>query len=177
MRQEKAKNLLDTFLLPVLVIIMVRYLGVFLASFIWPVAYSLSLGFDLISLPFISFGSTENLGAINTFSWVFVLLIVGGAFGYILFRSIYHHESWMHPKRSGEIHQRNLDFLLISQTSAYSQINGWGLCSLGLIALLVGDFSQRAINPVMLGVSVTILFGLFITGLLNLSKMKSLNGQ
>ncbi|MEX0622109.1 MAG: hypothetical protein WD187_03960 [Candidatus Woykebacteria bacterium] len=166
-RSSIAKTL-DQLILPVVIFVGARYLGIFLPVLFSQVEFQFSLDFNLISVPFIEFVNFNNLLFLNSFSWLLTAAVFGVVFSFIAFRSLHLNEDWLHPKEASRLHKRKLDHFTISPEEAYPQVLAWSLVTLVALNLSIVDFLSGAISTVVFGVGVAInalLVALFVLSL------------
>ena len=149
-------KLLDEAILPFIILAGTRFLGVFLIALIFPVEFSFGGTSELVSLPLIKFGGSEDLYFANSFSWGLVGLILAGAFGYFLFRVLTFHGDFLHPKEATRIHRQNLEFLIIDSHEAFHQGIAWVLAALVAITLAAIDF----LSGVLAATAFGLVFGI-----------------
>ena len=159
---------LDKLILPVVIFIGTRYVGIFLPVLFSRVEFQFAFDFNLISIPFIEFVNFNNLLFLNSLSWLLTAAVFGIVFSFIAFRSLHLNEDWLHPKEATKLHKRKLDHFLITAEEASHQVLAWSLVTLVALNLSIVDFLSGAISTVVFGVIVSIsalLVALFVLSL------------
>ena len=144
-------KLLDETILPFVLLVGCRFLGLFLAALIFPVGFYFSVHSDLLSLPFIKFRAVNDLYLANSVSWGFVGLVLAISFGYVLFRIFNFNGDRIHPKEASRLYNRNLEFLIINSHEAFHQGIAWVLAGLFSICLATGDFLGGQLSTTVFG--------------------------
>src|SRR4030066_696148 len=80
---------LDALVLPLVIVLAVRYLGFFVATYLRPIQFDFASSSDLASAPFLDFDCPGYLVFANSISWLFVAATLAILFGFILFRNFH----------------------------------------------------------------------------------------
>ena len=167
---------LDKIILPLVLLIGARYLGVFLYALINPFQFSFSRNFDLLSLPFVKGGQEGLLGA-NSFSWIFTAAVLALAFGFIAFRNLYLHEDLLHPKQATHLHRSKMDHLIVNYQDAFHQGISWWVVALISLSLALADYLSGTASTVAFGVIISVSASLLALLLLGISKGYKLDSK
>ena len=147
---------IDKFILPFILIVATRYIGIFISVFITSLNFELSLQTDLLSAPLIRFSNQSDLITANSISWVFTALILGVVFSFIAFRSLHLNEDWLHPKETALFHRKNMSHFLVSGEQTYRQIIAWSLVTLLVLNLSIMDFWLGNLSTLAFGIIISI---------------------
>ena len=147
---------IDKFILPFILIVASRYIGIFISVFITSLNFELSLQTDLLSAPLIRFSNQSDLVTANSISWVFTALILGIVFSFLAFRSLHLNEDWLHPKETAFFHKKNLSHFLVSGEQTYHQIVAWSLVTLLVLNLSIMDFWLGDLSTLAFGFIISI---------------------
>ncbi len=153
-------KLADKAILPIVVLLSARYLGLFLYGFFPSSAFTFTQG-NLV-LPFIKLPSEATLSA-NTFSWLVVAIVVAFYFGFLAFRNLHLNHDTVHPKQSSFLHNKNLEFLLVEAEEAVHQNTALLLLSAANIFFIARDFFGGSLSPLVFGlllaeISILVVF-------------------
>ena len=150
-------KLLDEAILPAVVIIAGKIIGLFLANIVNSLPYSIQPGESILPWTVVYSTPTEAATA-NTFSNLVMYLVVLVGFSVVLFRAHYLHASHIPPKLSGRLIRLKLENFIADSFEIYHQALVWlsflwittvivfiyalggGSISLGLITFL-GSFT------------------------------------
>jgi hypothetical protein len=168
-------KLADKFVLPLVLLIAARYLGVFIVGLWLPISFSMGAVSDIFSLPFLNFAGPTGLFLANSFSWALIAVLLGLYFGFVLYRSIHLHEDFLHPKQAWHIHNKKLESLTINSRESLHQIVVWLVISFAAVFLALGDLLSKNLSPLVFSglasvatllvmVSVLILMGKDLEG-------------
>lgn len=147
---------IDKFILPFILIVASRYIGIFISVFITSLNFELSLQTDLLSAPLIRFSNQSDLVTANSISWVFTALILGIVFSFLVFRSLHLNEDWLHPKEAAFFHKKNMRHFLVSGEQTYHQIVAWSLVTLIVLNLSIMDFWLGDLSTLAFGFMISI---------------------
>jgi len=149
-KEKFLKKLIDKMILPLVLLIAARYLGIFLASYLITIKFSFSSDFNFWSLPFIRFESKQSLiTSANSVSWLVVYLALIVIFGFVLLRNLYFHEHLIHPKFSAKLHIKRLEFLIVDYKEAFYQATAWFILNTIISSIVIAEFlSGLIINSV-----------------------------
>jgi len=165
---HRAIKLIDELILPVVVLVAARYLGVFVAQLGFSVNFSLGTVTDSFTLPFIHFAGPMGQFIANSLSWTFVTIVMAAYFGLVLFRSLHFHKDYLHPKHAKYVHNKRLEFLLIGKEDSFYQTLVWFGLSLAFIFLATLDLNSVRVSTAVYGLLVGVGLVLVITSLFNL---------
>lgn len=149
-------KLLDESIVPAVVIIAAKVLGLALANIVQNLPYTIEPGSSILPWTVVYNSATEAQAA-NTFSNLIMYLVVLIGFGVVLFKAHFLHASHIPPQLSGRLAKLNLENFIYESFEIYHQALVWlsflwittaivfvyalggGSISLGLIAFL-GSF-------------------------------------
>ena len=166
----------DELILPAVLLISARYLGLFLYALITPFQFTFSSNFDLASLPFIKYTGESTLRAANSFSWGLTAGVLALVFGFIAFRNLYLHEDWLHPKQATHLHKNKMDHLIVGSREAFHQGISWGLVVAISMLLSLADFITGFLSSLAFGTIVSVnasVLALLLLGISRDSKLES----
>jgi hypothetical protein len=88
-------------------------------------------------------------------------LVFAAVFGFALFRALFFHQEYIHPKKAARIHNKNLEFLIFGPHDATAQGISWVTLILISVGLATTDFLLGAVLPaafgLLIGVSLPLL--------------------
>ncbi|OGY24103.1 MAG: hypothetical protein A2172_00990 [Candidatus Woykebacteria bacterium RBG_13_40_15] len=151
MRQFSAIKLADELILPLVIIVMTRYLSVFLAALLAPLNFSIGVSSSFHTLLFLSFSDKNQAVLANFISWMAVATVLAMYFGFVLFRGLHTASEQLHPKYAQDLHKRNLDFLVIDQNETRHQTIGWLAIVVLVSCLMLYDFLSVGLPAFSLG--------------------------
>ena len=155
-RNISLAKFLDEFVLPFVLLVWARYLGLFITSFILPIQFSFSLKFDLVSLPFVRFGGPEDLILANSVSWLFTGGVLAAVFGFTAFRAHHLHEDRLHPKEAFYLHNKKMEHLIISGYEALHQAISWAATAVTAFFISFSDFLFGHLSTFSFGVILSV---------------------
>jgi hypothetical protein len=117
-------KLLDESILPAVVIIAAKVLGLVLINFIAGLPYTIQVGGSILPVTVV-YASAAEAETANTFSNLVMELIVLLGFAVILFRAHFLHESHVPPKLSSRLVQLKLEHFILSSFEIYHQALIW----------------------------------------------------
>lgn len=155
-------KIIDELVLPFFILLAARYLGIFIASFLLPVGFTVSFKASLISAPFIQFASETHLLLANSIAWIFTGIVLAVVFGYVAHRILHFHEDWLHPKQAATLHDRKLDHLIINSHEALHQGVAWAVAAGAVLIATTREFIAGDLSTIAFGVIISIAATLLI---------------
>jgi len=165
---------LDELILPFVILVAARYLGVFFATYLRAVQFSFGSQSDLVSVPFLHFSCLADRVFANLVSWFFVAVALAAFFGFILFRNLHFHQDWVHPRVAAHLHNQNLEFLIVQRKEAFYQALTWFCLTLVLLILAITEFLAGDLAVLVFGFVYGTGVSLIIIFLLELTRDKKL---
>jgi len=155
-------KLLDKIVLPLVILIAARYIGLFLFGFIPSNTFNFSFSKQWNTIPFLKLPNEASLSA-NSFSWAFVALVVALYFGFLAFRNLHLNQEFIHPKQARFFHNKNIEFLIVEAREALHQNIALVLLSAANLVFISRDFFRGTLSPLIFGlllaeISILILF-------------------
>lgn len=117
-------KLLDEAILPAVMIIAGKVIGLFLANSLNSLPYSLQSGGSILPWTVV-YNSPAEAATANTISNLFMYLVVLAGFSVVLFRAHYLHSSHIPPKLSGRLVRLKLENFIADTFEIYHQALVW----------------------------------------------------
>jgi len=124
-------RLIDEAIVPAILVIGVKILGMFAVTKVFGYTWSL----DLTSFFGLRFESREALLAVNSYSNLLVLLVLGAGLLWIIIRAVHLHDTHISPRLALRLFSWDLSHLVTTSVDVYHQAVVW-LSYLWLFVLL-----------------------------------------
>ncbi len=147
---------IDKIILPFILIVAARYIGIFISVFLTPLSFELSLQTDILSAPFVRLSTQDQLVTANSISWIFTALVLGTVFSFLAFRSLHLNHDWLHPKETALFHKKHMSHFLVSGEQTYHQVIAWSLVTLLVLNLAIVDFWLGDLSTLAFGIILSI---------------------
>ena len=174
-RKPSILKSVDEFILPFILLVAARYLGVFITGFISPMQLKIGLESSLFSVPFIQFPTISSLVLANSVSWLLTGAIIGIVFGFIAFRNMYLNEDWLHPKEAAAFHGKKMEHFIVSTHEAFHQSISWSIVTFIALAFVLVDFLLGNLLIFSFGIIISITSLLSATFVLSVARSVSLD--
>jgi len=114
-------RLIDEAIVPAILVISVKILGMFAVTKIFGYTWSL----DLTSFFGLKFESHEALLAVNSYSNLLVLIVLAAGLLWIIIRAVHFHETHISPRLALRLFSWDLSHLVVSSVDVYHQAVVW----------------------------------------------------
>lgn len=164
MRKVAALKLIDTAILPVVLVVGSKILAVFLLTLIFDIPWKLSnqTGFYLFN-----FQKATDVFFVSSVSDLVMILVVAIGFLWTLFRGSYFREDRLHPIFAAKLHKKGREGLITSVNSAYHQAAVWLSLSWFTFLLIIENTLSLNTSQITFGIAIVTTFGLTIVLLEN----------
>ncbi|HSX58411.1 MAG TPA: hypothetical protein VLE47_04045 [Candidatus Saccharimonadales bacterium] len=160
MKSVSALKLVDRAILPGVIVISTKILGIFLASLIFQIPWTISLEPTGSNFLIFSFSSSEALSTVTNFSDLVTILVCGLAFTWTIFQAQHLNIDFTHPTLISKLIKKGKDFWLTTTGQVYHQAAVWLLLTWVVFFLIIINVYQGLTSSFVLGVSLTITLGL-----------------
>lgn len=151
-------KLLDSFILPLAVVLGSKYLSALVInlalSLSWEFGFS---AYQIFSLPFIQYSSNENLMLVNSISSLVMSLVLAIGFTLILFRFQFFHEDFIPPNIASVLHSKKLDRLIINKSQSHNQLTSWFTLAWVTFLVILLEFIGGTVNLIVLSTNLTMV--------------------
>ena len=155
-----ALKLIDRALLPIVVLVAAKLLGIFLACLIFGIGFEYRLSATVNNFLFLQFSSREDLSVVINFSDIITVLACGLGFSWVLFQANHLNIDKTHPTKISKLYHKGRDFWLTKTGQVDHALSVWlGLSWLVLFLVLVNVY-QGLTSDFVLGVSLALTLGL-----------------
>lgn len=170
MKKVSALAIIDTAIMPVIVIIGSKILAIFLVTLFFniPWTFTNQTGYGFF---FINFNNISDAFFVGSISDLIMILTTAVGFLWILFRSNYFREDKIHPVLAAKLHKKGREGLITSSENAYRQSIVWLSLSWFTFLLILDDTLHLTTSQLTFGIAVVTTLGLTLT-LLENSKTK-----
>ena len=112
-------------ILPALLLIFAKVIGVSLANYLYNLDWFISGGIVFNGVPLIAYRDSESLILANSFSAFIALICLALGLGWVILRAHHFHSSHVHPKVATKLHQNGLEFLIQDSYQIYHEGAVW----------------------------------------------------
>ncbi len=117
-------KLLDESIVPAVVIILGKVVGLVLANVVNSLNYSLQFGGSILPMT-VTYSTQAEANSANTFSNLVMYLVVLAGFSFVLFRAHYLHASHIPPRLTGKLMRLKLENFIADTFEIYHQALVW----------------------------------------------------
>lgn len=160
MPKVSALQLLDRALLPTVVIIGVKLLGIFFGSLFFKVVWTFSLSRSETSFLFLNFQTFDDLSLLINFSDTLLVLACGLSFSWGMFQANHLNIDKAHPKFISKIYRKEKIFWVTTTGQIYHQISVWLGLSWLVLFLVMTNVYQGLTSSFVLGLALAVTLGL-----------------
>lgn len=164
MKKVSALKLIDTAILPVIVVVGSKILAIFLLTLFFNIPWALSnqTGFYLFD-----FQKATDVFFVSSISDLVMVLTTAIGFLWVLFRGNYFRADKIHPILAAKLYKKNREGLITNINDAYHQAAVWLSLSWFTFLLIIENTLSLNTSQVTFGIAVVTTFGLTVVLLEN----------
>src|SRR3990172_11200243 len=160
MPRISAVKMIDRAILPSVVIVATKVLGVFVASLLFNIAWKTNLGVSENNFLIFQFNNKDDLATAVNFSDTIAVLAVGIGFSWVLFQANHLNFDITHPTLINKLISRGREFWLTTTGAIYHNATVWLVISWLLLFFVLVNVYQGLSSKFVLGMSLAITIGL-----------------
>ncbi len=151
-------KLLDSFILPFVVVLGSKYLSALVINLVLSLRWELSFSaYQIFSLPLIQYPSNEDLMLVNSISSLVMSLVLAFGFTLVLFRFQFFHEDFIPPKNASILHSKKMDGLIISKSQSHNQLTTWFILAWVTFLVILLEFIGGSVSLIVLVFNLTMV--------------------
>ena len=151
-------KLLDSFILPFVVVLGSKYFSVLVINLVLFINWEFNLSiFQVFSLPFIQYSSDGDLMLVNSISSLVMSLVLAFGFTLILFRFQFFHEDFISPKVASVLHSKKLSRLIVNKSQSHNQLTNWCILAWATFLIILLEFIGGTVSLIVLVINLTMV--------------------
>lgn len=166
MRKVSALKLIETAILPVVVVVGSKILAIFLVTLFFNIPWTINTQADY-GIYFVNFQKATDFFFVSSISDLVMILTTAIGFLWALFRGNYFREDRLHPVLAAKLHKKGRESLITSTNNAYHQAAVWLSLSWFTFLLILNNTLYLSTSQIIFGIAVVTTFGLTIVLLEN----------